>query len=696
LRTLLAAYREKLMWCYDIAPDAAMRHAWMAESLPYGGGELRRDAVATPVQLAEQVDGAPLRVLLMGDTGDASQAQRAVAVQVRGRAHRRGAHLGTDGVAAILIESDIVYPAGAGSEYGVKFRRPYRELLKAGRPPIYAVPGNHDWDDGSLIGFMSAFCGVTELPDPVRKARIDARKSGVLSLAALVWRNGGTITGALAPSGTGARQPGPYFALDVGGALFIGVDTGYGAMIDIQQAEWLVQIVEANPEMPKVLFSGKPLIVNGRRAPCHFTPVPGDSQTEVSSAVPNLRYTSVDDIVRRPENGFVAVIGGDVHNYQRYVAHITAPNSHERVLPYLVCGGGGVFIGQTYWIEPVDIDEAQDAEPDTVRCLENETVFFPQRAHSRLFLQAIVRRSVTHPQFTLPIGLVAAGVLTIVLAILNAIARGAFHAPHGWAGVSLGLIAVAVNMSARPITWKGGFLSLGVGAVGALLIHVPDRPQGIGSVTAIDAERAMIGAVVVGLLLLVVGSVAPLWPWMRTALSLIGALAVLAASSAVVLLSVRRARLTDVLVAAIVLAGLATVAYVTELFRRNITVEKAFDEPRWLSRKLSKRQRLFSIYETFTDGRLNHRRRIKYLGETHTPKLPLYRSFLEIEHVRDKDGRWTFAFTAFGVTGEANTDTNPASNQAPRKIDAFEVNWKQGEPLQFVIAPPPGEQTSSP
>src|SRR4029077_17112667 len=97
---------------------------------------------------------------------------------------------------------------------------------------------------------------------------------------------------------------------------------------------------------------------------CHFTPLYGDPATDVQSATDaSRRYTTVDDVVRRPEHGFVAVMGGDVHNYERYRAHLTGPDG-ERELPYVVCGGGGVFIGQTFWMPEVAIDESLDAQPD--------------------------------------------------------------------------------------------------------------------------------------------------------------------------------------------------------------------------------------------------------------------------------------------------------------------------------------------
>ncbi len=43
------------------------------------------------------------------------------------------------------------------------------------------------------------------------------------------------------------------------------------------------------------------------------------------------RFKTVDDIVREPAHGYLAAIGGDVHNYQRYsvLVNDTGPASDE-------------------------------------------------------------------------------------------------------------------------------------------------------------------------------------------------------------------------------------------------------------------------------------------------------------------------------------------------------------------------------
>ena len=59
----------------------------------------------------------------------------------------------------------------------------------------------------------------------------------------------------------------------------------------------------------------------------------------------------MDDVVRRREFGYLAAIGGDVHNYQRYPIRIT--EGEGRDLLYLVSGGGGAYLSPTHRIPRV-------------------------------------------------------------------------------------------------------------------------------------------------------------------------------------------------------------------------------------------------------------------------------------------------------------------------------------------------------
>jgi hypothetical protein len=114
LRTLIAARDEVIVRRLargDVG--GAMRDAWL-------GALSSRPDPRVPIALVPDA-GPTVRVLLAGDTGDASESQRAVARQLAGRARAPGAAMQTATVAAVLIESDIVHPAGSSDEFSRKF-----------------------------------------------------------------------------------------------------------------------------------------------------------------------------------------------------------------------------------------------------------------------------------------------------------------------------------------------------------------------------------------------------------------------------------------------------------------------------------------------------------------------------------------------------------------------------------------------
>jgi hypothetical protein len=108
-------------------------------------------------------------------------------------------------------------------------------------------------------------------------------------------------------------------------------------------------------------LTGKPLYVNNVRDP---------------GAVADRDFT-VDDIVRDPENNYVAAIGGDIHNYQRYPVRVG-----ERTIEYIVSGGGGAFMHATHTIPVVDVEGVSEHE---FRCypLRGDSLAFYSRLYSR-------------------------------------------------------------------------------------------------------------------------------------------------------------------------------------------------------------------------------------------------------------------------------------------------------------------------
>ncbi|MFD0692355.1 metallophosphoesterase family protein [Actinomadura fibrosa] len=270
----------------------------------------------TPAAFTVHRSAPEFSFVLMGDTGEGDKSQYAVVPPLLHAA------AGTD---FMIIASDVIYPTGDAGEYPEKFFRPYKDYPG----PIFAVPGNHDWYDG-LRGFMHVFCGLEEdcLPPPWQ---------GPLAFVPrLLWRRPGTVDArALADArnlyrgapGQQGSQPGPYWAIDTPSLRIIGIDTGITGGIDRDQGEWLRE-VSAGPK-PKMLVTGKPIYVDNDHRP-----------GEIEGG------GTVDEIVQDPAHNFVAAIGGDIHNYQRYPMAL----ADGRTINYIVSGGGGAFMHATHVI----------------------------------------------------------------------------------------------------------------------------------------------------------------------------------------------------------------------------------------------------------------------------------------------------------------------------------------------------------
>ncbi|MEV6151596.1 metallophosphoesterase [Nonomuraea sp. NPDC052129] len=286
-------------------PSGKVRRRWVAEQEARG---------ADPDFRVKPEVGESFSFLLLGDTGEGDASQYAVVP---------GLLKVGEGTSFAVIASDVLYPAGSGNEYENKFFRPYKDY----DAPIYAIPGNHDWYDG-LGGFMRVFCDAPALPPK--------RDSG---LRGLLWRRSETIDERLLAEARTFRdrpaqraaQPGPYWAIETPSLLIVGVDTGIQGEIDAQQTEWLRR-TSLDPR-PKILVTGKPIYTRNDYKP---SPLEGGG--------------TIDDIIRAPEHRYVAAIGGDVHNYQRYPVRVG-----DRVIQYIVSGGGGAFMHATHTTRRVDV-----------------------------------------------------------------------------------------------------------------------------------------------------------------------------------------------------------------------------------------------------------------------------------------------------------------------------------------------------
>jgi len=324
-------------------PTNDERRRWM---------EVQRKAGRLPEDLiiGEHAGLEEVSFLVVGDTGEGDASQFAIVPPLL--ACGEDTHF-------MVICSDVIYPSGDSEQYEDKFYRPYGDYPA----PIYALPGNHDWYDG-LSGFMFHLCGAegSELTASKGPSSLKERVRGRL------WRRSHEVDPTVparkrawrAAPGQRSNQCAPYFAIETGPLLVVGIDTGMGGGIDREQGEWLRRISRRN-DKPKLLLTGKPIYVDGEY---HPGVIEGGG--------------TVDEIVRAPEHNYVAAIGGDIHNYQRY--RVTLEDG--RKIEYVVSGGGGAYMSATHKIPYVRLPGVDEKD---FRC-------YPRRGDSLSFYSNLYDR----------------------------------------------------------------------------------------------------------------------------------------------------------------------------------------------------------------------------------------------------------------------------------------------------------------
>jgi hypothetical protein len=338
LKPLWEARNDRLArWLGD--PTNSERTRWTAAMRTKGN-------IDPDLIVRRYADAKTLSFMILGDPGEGDDSQYHVL---------RPLYATAGGTAFTYIVSDVIYPAGDVNEYEDKFFWPYRKLPG----PIYAIPGNHDWYDG-LHGFMTHFCEA----DPDKRPKASPGRFFGRILRKSLWREPNPMEQDLLARVGPLRQersdqPGPYFAMEVGPILLVGIDPGIAGTIDSEQGEWLRRISK-HPK-PKILLTGKPLVVDA-----------GKKDLEIDGG------GGVREIIDKAEHRYIAVIGGDIHNYQRYP--IAVPGG--QTIQHIVSGAAGAYTKATHKIPKVKFEE--------VGCTEEEFRCYPRRgdslaAYSRLY-----------------------------------------------------------------------------------------------------------------------------------------------------------------------------------------------------------------------------------------------------------------------------------------------------------------------
>jgi hypothetical protein len=174
-------------------------------------------------------------------------------------------------------------------------------------------------------------------------------------------------------------QPGPYFVLDAKHLRIVCIDTGILGTLDEQQGRWLLDVSRGNK--PKILLTGKPLIVNGHTSPCTIDGAPDGFRT-------------VLDLVRTPEFNYRLTLGGDIHNYQHYIDHLEGIELH-----HVVSGGGGAFMHATHTIPRIRRNTEAGVEPSAriffgAKDPEDEFKCYPLRRDSMAAYSRVLQSKV--------------------------------------------------------------------------------------------------------------------------------------------------------------------------------------------------------------------------------------------------------------------------------------------------------------
>jgi len=401
------------------------------------------------------------RFLVAGDTGEADASQYAT-IQPLLDVHEGEVEWDPERQPSdfMILLSDVIYPAGDVNDYINAFYIPLRRY----GPPVYAIPGNHDWYDG-LDGFMYHFCAAEQRP---------SRRGRGHKLLRALWRRSShpdreALDKYIAerhPLGE-AVQPGPYFAIELADLILVAIDTGVTGELDAAQGRWLREISARDKD--KVLLTGKPIWCNGRHHPGRNVREDGTTGT-------------VDEIVCDPAHRYVAAIGGDTHNYQRYTV-----DCEGRPIEYIVAGGGGAYLSPTHTIPtlqpPLD---------------EREFHCYPLRGDSLALFCRRVGPLLFKALVTLVLVAATAAVVVFVIVPLERDRRDAAIA------AALGVTALAVAVpAARALASRIGgapgpfgivALALTVAAEIAALIVVADARAWVAAAIALALPAAVVAA----------------------------------------------------------------------------------------------------------------------------------------------------------------------------------------------------------
>ncbi|HZN31693.1 MAG TPA: metallophosphoesterase [Xanthobacteraceae bacterium] len=282
--------------------------------------------------------------LVIGDPGEGDPSQYSLISRYLELGRR-------DDVKFLVVASDVVYPAGAMSDYEFNFYLPLKGVTK----PVYGIPGNHDWFD-ALEGFNANFL-EPRAARAAMAARVEAdlhltstdskRIDKLIEQAARLRRLYGVEVGT---------QRAPFFELQTDHFALLAIDTGILRSVDERQWAWLERALTRSRGKFIMAIVGHPRFAGGRDVSL------GDKE-----------FSALYRLLRGA--GVAVAMAGDTHDFEYYGERVEDGGA-ERVLHHFVNGGGGAYLS---------IGTALDfpASPSVA-----DSAFYPSTAALRAKLEA--------------------------------------------------------------------------------------------------------------------------------------------------------------------------------------------------------------------------------------------------------------------------------------------------------------------
>ena len=286
----------------------------------------------------------------------------------------------------LIMGGDEVYPNADPIFYRRQLINPYRWAFPDPQPglidgpPVYAIPGNHDWYDG-LVLFLAYF----------------TRRSPHLHLGG--WRS---------------WQRRSYFALQLTRTWWIwGMDAQLADDVDQPQKDYFDTVARSMDPCSKIILCG---------------PEPGwlytlQAANKSLSVVDNVAWSAIN---AKRDLTIPIVLSGDTHHYSRY-------GGNDGVTQFITSGGGGAFLHPTHQLaDKISLDQSSankswlggtvtmlslTTAPSAPHAETNKEACYPNRRESLKLLKGNFQFASLNPGFCYLLGFIywLAALLTLGL-----------------------------------------------------------------------------------------------------------------------------------------------------------------------------------------------------------------------------------------------------------------------------------------